>query len=155
MTVGMMQSEIMIAPMRQEHIAQIASLEQICFGDPWPEQSIQSELTNPLSLWLVALDGQTVVGYIGSQAVLGEADIMNVAVAPQYRKQGIGTRLLCNLQERLKQNKVYSLSLEVRASNDTARALYSVLGYKEVGRRPNYYHHPKEDALILRKEWTL
>lgn len=144
-----------IVPMEHPHVSQIAELEQICFSDPWPEASIASELTNPLSLWLVAMDRDQVVGYVGSQTVLGEADIMNVAVSPAYRRQGIGQALLQQLQSRLAADGVYSLTLEVRASNLQAIALYKKLGYLQVGRRPNYYHKPKEDALILRKEWKL
>lgn len=144
-----------IVSMTEEHVPQIAELEQICFSDPWVEAAVRSELENPLSYWLVALDGEVLAGYIGSQTVLGEADIMNVAVAPEYRRKGIGRTLLVRLQEDLCAKEVHSLTLEVRASNEPAIALYESLGYVQVGRRPNYYHKPKEDALILRKEWSL
>ena len=144
-----------IVSMTEEHVPQIAELEQICFSDPWVEAAVRSELENPLSYWLVALDGEVLAGYIGSQTVLGEADIMNVAVAPEYRRKGIGRALLVRLQEDLCAKEVHSLTLEVRASNEPAIALYESLGYVQVGRRPNYYHKPKEDALILRKEWSL
>lgn len=152
----MKQNDIVLQYMQEEHVAQIAQLEQLCFRDPWNDASIRSELTNPLSLWIVALDGEQVVGYIGSQTVLGEADIMNVAVHPAYRRNGIAKRLLEQLREELHQTKdVYSLTLEVRVSNFEAICLYTLLGYREVGRRPGYYCNPKEDALILRKEWKL
>ena len=151
----MMPNNISIIPMTAAHTAQVAGLEQICFSDPWPEAAVASELDNPLSYWLVALDGETVVGYVGSQTVLGEADIMNVAVSPAFRRRGIAAELLERLKNDLKSEGVYSLTLEVRASNDAAIALYGLLGYVQVGRRPGYYHNPKEDALILRKEWTL
>lgn len=151
----MRQSDIRLMPMAEEHVSQIAMLEQVCFSDPWIESSVRSELTNPLSLWLVALDQNAVVGYIGSQSVLGEADIMNVAVAPDYRRHGIATMLLNALQEELRKNDVYSLTLEVRVSNAAAISLYERVGYACVGKRPGYYHKPKEDALILRKEWTI
>ena len=72
--------EVTIVPMRQEHTAQIAALEAACFSDPWPESILQQELENPLSLWLCAMDGDTIAGYVGSQTVLGEADMMNLAV---------------------------------------------------------------------------
>lgn len=146
---------MIIRKMTQEHVSQIAQLEQICFSDPWPDGSIRSELDNPLSLWLVALDGEQVIGYVGSQTVLGEADIMNVAVAPAYRRQGVARELLVGLQKALQALNAYSLTLEVRASNVPAITLYESLGYAQVGRRPNYYHKPKEDALILRKEWSV
>ena len=139
--------------MRPEHVAQVAELEKLCFSAPWSENAVRGELTNPLSLWLVAVDGDTVVGYIGSQSVMGEADMMNVAVSPSYRRQGIAEMLVVSLVEKLTAQKVSSLTLEVRASNEPAIALYEKLSFVQVGRRPNYYTKPKEDALILRKEW--
>ena len=144
-----------IVTMTEAHVAQVAALEKLCFSDPWSENSVASELKNPLSLWLVALEGETVAGYIGSQSVEGEADMMNVAVHPDFRRQGVGAQLVVALEAALRQRQVYSLSLEVRASNDPARALYEKLGFRQVGCRPNYYRHPKEDGLILRKEWEV
>ncbi len=137
--------------MNEAHVAQIAQLEKRCFSDPWSENSIRSELTGRLSLWVVALDGDTVAGYIGSQSVLGESDMMNVAVAPEYRRQGIAQALILELIRRLSQQGNRSLMLEVRASNTPAITLYHKLGFAQVGRRPNYYRNPKEDALILRR----
>ena len=144
-----------IVTMTEAHVAQVATLEKLCFSDPWSENSVASELKNPLSLWLVALEGETVAGYIGSQSVEGEADMMNVAVHPDFRRQGVGAQLVVALEQALRQRQVYSLSLEVRASNAPARALYEKLGFRQVGCRPNYYRHPKEDGLILRKEWEV
>jgi ribosomal-protein-alanine N-acetyltransferase len=139
--------------MTSEHVAQVAALECECFSMPWSEKSIRGELTNPLSLWVIATDGETVAGYVGSQSVMGEADMMNIAVLPAYRRQGIAKELVSELIRLLKEREVYSLTLEVRASNEPAIALYNLLGFEQVGRRPNYYSAPKEDALILRKEW--
>ena len=143
-----------ITKMTSEHVSQVAELEKLCFGtEAWSEKSVASELTNQLSLWLVALDGERVSGYVGSQSVLGESDMMNVAVHPDYRRQGIAEKLCLALVEALKEKGNHCLTLEVRASNEPAKALYSKLGFNQVGRRPNYYRNPKEDALILRKEW--
>lgn len=135
------------------HVRQVAALEKACFSDPWSERSVASELENPLALWLVALDGDTVAGYVGSQSVMGEADMMNLAVRSDYRRQGIGKALVQELIAALKNRGVSSLALEVRASNTPARMLYEAVGFRQVGRRPRYYRNPKEDALILRKEW--
>lgn len=144
---------MVLTEMTQAHVARIAELEQLCFSDPWSAGSIASELDNPLSLWLVALDGDNLAGYVGSQSVLGEADLMNVAVAPAYRRQGIAQALLAELMKRLQADGVSCLTLEVRASNAAAQALYQKLDFVQAGRRPKYYAHPREDALILRKEW--
>ena len=141
--------------MTDAHVAQVAELEKLCFSDPWSENSVASELKNPLSLWLVALDDATVAGYVGSQSVQGEADMMNIAVHPDYRRKGIARQLVTELVAALAKKGVHRLALEVRASNAPAIALYEQLGFIQVGLRPNYYRNPKEDALILRKEWTL
>ena len=141
--------------MTQAHVAAVAALEKLCFADPWSEASVAGELENPLSLWLIALEDGRVVGYAGSQAVLDAADILNVAVAPDCRRRGIARLLLLQLEEEMRRRDVASLTLEVRVSNQAAQALYAGLGYRQVGRRPNYYRKPREDALILRKEWEL
>lgn len=146
-------SEMTIVPMERTHVAAVASLERETFSAPWSQSSIEGELSNPLSLWLVALDGAQVVGYVGSQTVLGEADMMNLAVATSHRRQGIGMALVSALVAALQAREATSLTLEVRASNEAAIGLYQQAGFAQVGRRPRYYTKPTEDALILRKEW--
>ena len=98
---------------------------------------------------------RTLTGYIGSQTVMDETDMMNVAVHPDYRRQGIGEMLVNCLVEALKERGSHCLTLEVRASNDPAIGLYEKLGFSQIGRRKNYYRNPREEALILRKEWEL
>lgn len=144
-----------IVPMNEHHVPQIALLERECFADPWSQQSIASELHNPLSLWLVAQEGQTLLGYVGSQTCLDETDMMNIAVFPASRRQGVARALIEALVSALRERGSKQLTLEVRASNGPARQLYESLGFFQVGLRKNYYRNPKEDALILRKEWTL
>ena len=146
---------MIITKMLQCHVPQIAELEKICFNDPWSENSIASELDNRLSCWLVAIADDKVVGYVGSQTVLGETDMMNIAIHPDYRKQGIATELISALIEALNERGSHSLMLEVRASNEPAKSLYLKMGFDVVGVRKNYYRNPREDALILRKEWNL
>lgn len=133
----------------------IAQLEKVCFSDPWSIHSIRYELTNPLSYWLVAESDGQVVGYVGSQSVIDEADMMNIAVSPDFRRMGIAREMVCRLIDVLKLRQVHSLTLEVRMSNESAIALYEQMGFEVVGVRPNYYHNPKEDAKIMRKEWHL
>ena len=146
---------MIIEQMKACHVTQVAQLEKICFSEPWSEKSVASELENKLAFWLVAVEGETVAGYVGSQTVCEETDMMNVAVHPDYRRQGIAEALIVSLLENLKEQGSHSLTLEVRASNVPAIALYEKLGFAEVGRRKNYYRNPKEDALILRKEWEV
>ena len=146
---------MIIETMNVSHVAQIAELEKICFSDPWSEKSIASELNNALALWLVANEGNQVAGYIGSQTVMDESDMMNVAVHPDFRRKGIAESLVNALVAELKAKESRCLTLEVRASNTPAITLYEKLGFSEIGRRRNYYRNPREDALILRKEWEL
>ena len=144
-----------IIPMSSEHVAQVAALERQSFSAPWSEDAIKGELTNALSFWLVAIENDTVLGYVGSQTVLGEADMMNIAVLPEYRRRSIGKQLVCELIRFLQEKQVHCLTLEVRVSNQPAIALYQQLGFAQVGVRPRYYSAPREDELILRKEWEV
>ena len=146
--------ETTIRKMRQEDLEQVAALEQACFSDPWPLNVLAHELENELSLWLVAVQGDMVLGYIGSQSVMDEADMMNLAVRADARRQGTAQALVRALCRALAAQGVISLTLEVRASNEPAIRLYEWLGFCQVGLRPNYYYHPKEDARIYRKEWN-
>ena len=145
---------MIIREMKPEDVPAIAELEKQCFSAPWSENMIISSLENRLSCWLVAEIEGAIAGYVGSEAVLDSADMMNIAVHPDYRRQGIAWELVERLVTALRENDVTCLTLEVRASNAPAQALYEALAFQQVGRRPNYYRNPKEDALILRKEWS-
>ena len=100
-----------IVKMCSEHVCQVAELEKLCFADPWDEKSIAYELTNPLSHWLVALEGGTVAGYVGSQTVMDETDMMNIAVHPDYRRKGIAEALIDTLVSDLVQKGRHCLTL--------------------------------------------
>ena len=144
---------MIITNMTSDHVSQVAELEKLCFSDPWSEKSVASELDNKLSLWLVALERDRVAGYVGSQTVMGETDMMNIAVHPDFRRLGIAEALIYALIAELKAVGSHCLTLEVRSSNTPAIGLYEKLGFARIGLRKNYYRNPKEDALILRKEW--
>lgn len=144
-----------IIPMNESHVAQVAALEKRCFSDPWSENSVASELENPLSLWLIAEEDGAVCGYVGSQTVLDETDMMNIAVCPDCRRKGIAAALITELVSRLKAQGSRILRLEVRESNFSAIALYEAMGFTQLGLRKNYYRNPKENALILGKEWEI
>lgn len=143
---------MIFAQMMEQHAAQVAELENICFSDPWSKKSIRSELDNELSVWIVAVENDAVVGYVGSQTVQGETDMMNLAVHPACRRQGIAEALVNALVSALKERGSHCLTLEVRTSNEPARRLYEKLGFQQIGLRKNYYRNPREDALILRRE---
>lgn len=145
---------VRIVPMTADHLDEVAELERICFTTPWSRNMLAEELDNYLSAFLVALDdNDKVAGYAGLQAVLDEGYITNVAVRPDCRRQGIAGKLLQVFLDFAKGNHLAFLSLEVRASNYDAIALYGSRGFRSVGRRKNYYEHPREDAIIMTKEF--
>lgn len=145
---------VRIVPMNADHLDEVAELERICFSVPWSRNMLAEELDNLLSAFLVALDdNDKVVGYAGVQIILDEGYITNVAVRPECRRQGIAAKLLQVFLDFAKANKLTFLTLEVRASNYDAIALYGSRGFRSVGRRKNYYEHPKEDAIIMTLEF--
>lgn len=129
----------------------IADLEKECFSDPWSQNAI-IEAAQYGTVFLVAEENGKIVGYLGMKPVLDEGYISNVAVTNSARGKGIGSALLQKLDEYAKENGIRTISLEVRPSNAPAIALYEKFGYKQVGRRRNFYSHPTEDGLILTKE---
>ena len=137
-----------IVPMEQQHIERLAEIERACFHAPWSEHALQEELDK--GIFLVALDEQGVpAGYVGCQTVLDEGYITNVAVCPEYRRQGIAGQLLQELADRAVMQKLAFVTLEVRASNAPAIALYEKAGYVPVGQRKNFYRAPTEDAVLM------
>ena len=140
------QLHVRIVPMTADHLDEVAELERICFSTPWSRNMLAEELDNALSAFLVA--------YAGLQVVLDEGYITNVAVRPECRRQGIAGKLLQVFLDFAQGNHLAFLTLEVRASNYDAIALYGSRGFRSVGRRKNYYEHPKEDAIIMTKEFT-
>ena len=145
---------VRIVPMTADHLDEVAELERSCFSVPWSRNMLAEELDNLLSAFLVALDDSgKVVGYAGVQVILDEGYITNVAVRPECRRQGIAAKLLQVFLDFARANQLAFLTLEVRASNYDAIALYGSRGFRSVGRRKNYYEHPKEDAIIMTLEF--
>lgn len=113
---------------------------------------LAEELYNDCAAYLVAVDEQDrVLGYAGIQVILDEGYITNVAVLPEYRREKVASALLRVFFDFAKAHDLWFISLEVRPSNGAAIALYDQFGFKEAGRRKNYYEDPKEDALIMTK----
>lgn len=141
---------VRIVPMTADHLDAVAALERICFSDPWSRNLLAAELDNDLSAFLVALDGGgEVAGYAGLQVILDEGTVTNIAVRPDCRRQGVASQLLQVFLDFAQGNRLAFLTLEVRASNYDAIALYGSRGFRGVGRRKNYYEHPREDAVIM------
>ncbi|MBR3752119.1 MAG: ribosomal protein S18-alanine N-acetyltransferase [Ruminiclostridium sp.] len=142
-----------LVPMDRSHLAGVAELERLCFSTPWNEAMLEEELYNDTASFIVA-EGEdgSVLGYAGLHVILDEGYIDNVAVRPSCRRMGIADQLL-NVFIRFGQANLAFLTLEVRPSNTPAVALYQKHGFQEAGRRPNYYDNPKEDALLLTREF--
>ena len=148
-----MRAKVRIVPMTADHLDEAAALERVCFSDPWSRNMLAEELDNALAAFLAALDGTgAVVGYAGLQVVLDEGYILNIAVRPDCRRQQIASQLLEVFINFAQGNRLSFLTLEVRASNAPAIALYERWGFAEAGRRRNYYEHPREDAVIMTRE---
>ena len=146
-----LRKEVRIVPMTHEHLDEVAALERVCFSDPWSRNMLAEELDNAMSAYLVALDKEdgSVVGYAGLLVVVDEGYITNVAVRPESRRAGVAGALLDVFIDFAEGSSLAFLTLEVRASNYGAIALYGSRGFRGVGRRTNYYEHPKEDAIIM------
>ena len=142
-----------LVPMNAELIPAIAEIERLCFSQPWSENALHEELFNDSACFIAAVtESGDVVGYAGLHCVLDEGYIDNVAVRPEYRRQGVAGELLGAFL-RFGQAKLAFLTLEVRAANSPAIALYQKYGFREVGRRKNYYTAPVEDAILMTLEF--
>ena len=141
---------IAIVPMHPDHLDSLADLESLAFSTPWSYDALAEELQNPLAVFLVAedVDAESAVGYLGMHHILDEGFIANLAVHPAYRRQGIARSLLREAQEYAEAHDLARLTMEVRASNVPAIALYEGMGFTRDGIRPGFYDSPKEDAAI-------
>lgn len=143
-----------IVPMTAAHLPAVAALEKTCFpADPWSEELFREALYNPAVTVLLAQgeDGG-ILGYAVLSVVLDEGNLDNIAVRPEYRRQGVADALLGALTD-FGRDQLAVLMLEVRASNAPAVALYEKHGFAAVGRRKNYYDAPREDAILMTLEF--
>lgn len=140
---------LIIEKMTVFHIDDIARLEKACFSSPWSEEGLKSELNNNFARFFVALLDGKIVGYIGSHNVLGEVYITNVAVFPNFRRNGVGKALVEHLINQMKKENAEFVTLEVRESNSTAISLYEKSGFQKVGKRKDFYEKPREDGVLM------
>lgn len=147
--------EYTVVPMAAAHLDQIETIENACFADPWSRKLLEDMPALPGAIALTAVDeAGRVLGYVSAQWVLDEGYINNVAVSPCCRRQGVASALLEELRRQAAEKKLAFLTLEVRASNRPAQALYAKHGYREVGCRRDYYQHPREDAILMTLEFS-
>jgi ribosomal-protein-alanine N-acetyltransferase len=139
-----------IRKMTVEDVPAVVDLDQKSFSLPWPERSFRFELTdNPASrCWVAERDGN-VVGMIVVWLIVEEAHVATIATHPDYRRQGIGRRLLAYALRHLMQDGARSSFLEVRESNIAAQEMYRKFGYEATGRRRRYYRDNDEDAILM------
>ncbi len=137
----------------REDLPAVAAIERVSFADPWSDSEFGSVLLLGHTIFLVAVGGPEaeIVGYVVAVAVVDEGEIVNIAVAPAQRGQGLGGVLLDAAVSEAEHRGAVTLFLEVRVSNEAARAMYGSRGFLEISRRKGYYRSPPEDALVLRR----
>lgn len=140
---------ITIDLMKENDINGILDISSLSFSVSWSKDSYIQELTNPIAKYFVAKDGEKVIGFAGTWIILDEAHITNIAIHPDYRKQGIGSELLKELISFCQKAGCIAFTLEVRRSNEAAKALYEKHNFKQDGIRKGYYEDNKEDAIIM------
>ena len=146
--------EYRIIDTTEAQLEQIEAIEQQCFSCPWTLDQLRSQLSDDRHVFLAAVaESGAVLGYVGMMFVLDEGYISNVAVAPARRRQGVADALISALMMRAEELSLAFVTLEVRAGNEPAKALYAKHGFVPVGRRKNYYDLPKEDAILMTRFW--
>ncbi len=133
------------------HVPQVLEIERACYPAPWSDLAFSHEITSEASVALVAMDGESVAGYLVGWIAAGQVHVANIAVAAGHRRRGVGTRMMLRLLEEAVRRGCASSSLEVRESNLAARSMYSRLGYHAVALRKSYYSSPAEDAVVMVK----
>lgn len=127
----------------------VAAVEAACFPVPWSRESFWREASNEHTCYRLAVADEQVVGFAGCWVTCDEAQITNIALLPDWRGQGLGTRLMADLMAAAKARGCTAMTLEVRPSNTAALALYHHYGFQEAGRRKGYYTDNGEDAIIM------
>jgi [ribosomal protein S18]-alanine N-acetyltransferase len=143
-------ARVVVDPMRFEDVPAVHEIERMSFRTPWPAYAFEQELRgNRLARYVVARAGDRVVGFAGIWLMVDEAHVTTFGVHPDWRRQGIGRHLLLNLAELSVAIGARRMTLEVRASNLGAQALYRSFGFEIAGRRHRYYSDDGEDALVM------
>lgn len=144
---------IEIEPMTLQHLDRVLEIEALSYSTPWSKRAFVSEVTdNSYAHYYVARKDGIIVGYVGMWVILEEAHITNIAVAPDYRRLGIGQAMLEAMFSKAREKGATRMTLEVRVSNLGAQALYRKLGFADRGIRKGYYTDSNEDAIIMWKD---
>lgn len=145
-------NNVNIIPTTEEHLDKIAEIEALCFSTPWSRKSFADSMMNDkvTTLFTATVSNET-VGYICLFHLFEEGELLNIAVSPDYRKQGIAQQLINKMFELFKQKDITRITLEVRESNNNAKNLYIKNGFKAIGIRKNYYTSPTENGIVMEK----
>ncbi len=142
---------LIIQKMRKGDLDQVIEIEKRSFSDPWNKGFFSQDIDNEFALPLVVKEGDKVLGYVCLWKILDEIQISNIAVSPESRRRGIAQSMMRRVLETAEEENCTRITLDVRISNQAAISLYQKFGFREAGRRKDYYRHPREDALILEK----
>lgn len=141
-----------IRRMKESDIPEVARLEKVIFPDPWSEGAISETFEQEQTLLLVAYEDRKLIGYLILYFVLEEGEIARIAVIPECRRQGVGARMLLELEDLCEDNGITKLLLDVRESNETAISFYTSYGFVQDGVRRNFYSDPQEDGILMSRE---
>lgn len=131
----------------------VLEVSSLSLKESWSKEAFAKELSNPLAKYIIAKSDDRIIGFAGVWIIVDEGHITNIAVHPDFRGQGIGSKLVDSLVEKSKTFGCNALTLEVRSSNIVAQNLYEKFGFISEGIRKNYYEDNKEDALIMWKRY--
>lgn len=145
-------SSIRIEPYCPSDLDEIMEIENVSFTAPWPRSSYE-ELArlDTVNIWVAKIDTK-LVAYMLIQHMSDEIELHSIAVAPEFRRQGIARKLIAHMMSEAGRLKIRKIFLQVRPSNSQARQMYEKIGFRSVGIRRSYYRDNGEDALVMRLE---
>lgn len=142
-------SQLRIRQITANDLPAVTALEQVCFSDPWSKGLLKDSITCALDTWYVAEKDGKIQGYCVLRVIAGEGEIQRIAVHPEYRKQGMGRKMMEKMVQTAREKGVREMTLEVRSSNQAAICLYESWGFQKEAVRKEYYHHPSEDGIVM------
>lgn len=144
-------NDLEVRELTPEMLGEAAEIERLCFSEPWSPEALLYMCKSPSTHAVAVMIDGRLAAYGGCEFVPPEANIVNIATHPDFRRRGCASAVIDALEEFLASNGVDSIFLEVRVSNAPARALYEGKGFSVVGVRKNYYRFPTEDAAVMLK----
>lgn len=143
-------TDVLIRKMTEEDLEQVVAIDQVSFSLPWPVRSFHYEVTSNevARCWVVEIDGHVAAMMVG-WLMVDELHVATIATHPDFRRQGLGKKILVHALLAARDEGVIRAFLEVRERNEAAQNLYRSLGFVEDGRRKEYYKDTREDAILM------